>query len=335
MKYHLNLSRLIFLLAILSFFAAPWGMPSTYAQTSGEEGPYFYETGHRVSDAFYDYFVNHGGVGRFGYPITEAFVDTKSGLWVQYFQNVRIELHPENSEPYNILLGLLGEELGKRQAPIPVNQIPAANDPICYYFAETGHKLCHSFLDYYRANGSIDMFGYPITEYLYENGYIVQYFQRARFEWRPSRPAGQRVIVAALGEIYFDYAKLPKSLLAPVPDINALQPPKASAIVTGIFARSSVLNAITRQGGSQTGYVYVYDQLNQPISGASVTLVVKYPAPGKSETFVLPPTNSQGITFRSFPVGLVKPGQMVVMEFYITYNNTTITSRTSYMMWYY
>jgi hypothetical protein len=34
-------------------------------------------------------------------------------------------------------------------------------------------------------------------------------------------------------------------------------------------------------------------------------------------------------------LGSVKPGQMVVMEFIVIYNNLTTTTRTSYMMWYY
>jgi hypothetical protein len=53
------------------------------------------------------------------------------------------------------------------------------------YFAETGHHLSNrtGFLDFWRANGQVLIFGYPISEEIVENGRIVQYFERARLEY--------------------------------------------------------------------------------------------------------------------------------------------------------
>ncbi|NJM08377.1 L,D-transpeptidase [Candidatus Gracilibacteria bacterium] len=55
------------------------------------------------------------------------------------------------------------------------------------YFEQTGHHLSNraGFLDFWRANGRLLIFGYPISEELVENGRIVQYFERARFEYHP------------------------------------------------------------------------------------------------------------------------------------------------------
>lgn len=298
------------------------------AQTTDQEGPYFSATGHEVSETFFDYFTLNGGISRFGYPITEGYVE-RNGLYVQYFQKARLEWHPDNPDPYKILPGLLGEDLGKKQAPILASQIPAATDPNCIYFAETGHKVCNSFLSYFKANGGVDVFGYPITEYVQEKGLIVQYFQRALMEWHPGKPAGQRVVTAPLGQIYYDWAGLARDRLDPVPP-----PDNRIAAVTELKARASVLSAITSTGDIQTGYVYVYDQLGRPVSGAAVTLVVRFPN-GSSVSYTLQPTSKTGTAFQTFPVGSVKPGQMVVMEFLILYENLKITTRTSYMMWYY
>jgi hypothetical protein len=57
------------------------------------------------------------------------------------------------------------------------------------YFPATGHHLSNrsGFLDFWRANGQLHVFGYPITEEFVEQGRIVQYFERARFEYRPER----------------------------------------------------------------------------------------------------------------------------------------------------
>jgi hypothetical protein len=55
------------------------------------------------------------------------------------------------------------------------------------YFPQTGHHLSNraGFLDFWRANGQLLNFGYPLTEEFVENGLIVQYFERARFEYHP------------------------------------------------------------------------------------------------------------------------------------------------------
>ncbi len=60
------------------------------------------------------------------------------------------------------------------------------------YFAETGHHLSNrsGFLSFWRANGQKLLFGYPISEELVEGGRIVQYFERARFEFHPEAFGG-------------------------------------------------------------------------------------------------------------------------------------------------
>lgn len=69
------------------------------------------------------------------------------------------------------------------QAVTPAD-LPAATT---VYFPQTGHHLSNrsGFLDFWRANGQVLIFGYPITEELVEDGKVVQYFERARFEYHP------------------------------------------------------------------------------------------------------------------------------------------------------
>jgi hypothetical protein len=51
------------------------------------------------------------------------------------------------------------------------------------YFPETGHFLQGTFRAYWEQNGGVTLFGYPITEeYIREDGRVVQWFERARFE---------------------------------------------------------------------------------------------------------------------------------------------------------
>ncbi|NJP07974.1 MAG: hypothetical protein HC837_21305 [Chloroflexaceae bacterium] len=52
------------------------------------------------------------------------------------------------------------------------------------YFPETGHTLRGLFLFYWEGFGGVDIFGFPLTEEYMdsENGQVIQYFERARFE---------------------------------------------------------------------------------------------------------------------------------------------------------
>lgn len=68
------------------------------------------------------------------------------------------------------------------------NEAPGSSPEISgVYFPQTGHHLNNhaGFLDYWRANGQLLVFGYPITEPFVENGRTVQYFERVRFEYHP------------------------------------------------------------------------------------------------------------------------------------------------------
>ncbi|MBI5825362.1 MAG: hypothetical protein HZB18_15140 [Chloroflexi bacterium] len=73
------------------------------------------------------------------------------------------------------------------------------------YFSETGHNVKGDFLKYYNANPNATfLYGYPITEeFTSRDGKTVQYFQRARFEYRGELPEGQRIQLTTLGELTF------------------------------------------------------------------------------------------------------------------------------------
>ncbi|MBI5966131.1 MAG: hypothetical protein HY863_21835 [Chloroflexi bacterium] len=69
------------------------------------------------------------------------------------------------------------------------------------FFIETGHNVGGDFLKYYNSNANATiLYGYPLTEeFKNKDGRIVQYFQRARFEYWPELSEGQRVVPTSLG----------------------------------------------------------------------------------------------------------------------------------------
>ncbi len=325
--------RLIYWPGIMAIIISLVFAPAGYAQTSpAAQTPYFGQTGHSVDVFFVDYFTQRGGVDRFGYPITEAYTDETTGLYIQYFQRARLELHPANPHPYKIQLGLLGDELGKRTPPLAIKDIPAAANPSCHYFAETGHSACYQFLDYWKTQGGLAQFGYPISQPGLENGLIVQYFQRARLEWHPERAEAQRVQRAMLGKIYYEFAGLDPSRLKPVPekgDPGIRETPRPLEV----FAYPSVKDAIVARGAMQTAYIVVTDQLLQPLKGAAVTLVVHFPS--GDQTFTMPATDAKGTSTFTFPAGKFTPGTIVSMEYIITIHGLSKTTRFSYLLWHY
>lgn len=291
------------------------------------------DTGHAVRSPFYDYFVANGGVSQFGYPITKDYPDPQTGVLVQYFQNARFEWYPGNREGEKVKLAALGIEWGKLDPPIPISQIPSRNDPNCKYFEQTRHTLCYNFRDYWEKHDGAKLLGLPITEYKIEDSRIVQYFEYAKLEWHPEKPQGERVQLTPIGSDYYAFAKLPPERL------EAEEPPRDASLgekinqVTQLSARSSVFAPVASRGGSQIAFVYVFDQLNRPVEGAAVTLIVYHPT--HTQSLQLPITQANGVTYYTFPIGQdVKPGGVVNVEFQIDYEGITTSTRTSYMIWF-
>jgi hypothetical protein len=163
-------------------------------------GRVFPETGKCLSEPFLSYWNAHGQLAINGYPISDVFTETLEDAKqysVQYFERVRMELHPENQPPYNVLLG----QFGRRIHPADPPAAPINGDR---FFTETGHNLGGGFLVYWDANGGLAQFGYPISEEFVETledgkQYTVQYFERARFEWHPENQPPYDVLLGQFG----------------------------------------------------------------------------------------------------------------------------------------
>jgi len=276
------------------------GQTGFRVEAQAQSSVYFPETGHNVEGEFLTFFNQHSGLKVFGYPITEGF--NRDGRWVQYFQKVRMELHPENLPPYRVQLGLLGDELEYRQAPRPQQ---VANDQSHQYFLETGHTVAYAFLNFYNLNGGLDIFGYPISDFTTSvDGWIVQYFQRARMEWHPELSGDQRVALTDLGSVHFDVAGLNPDLKEPV--AAGFDPAQITLKVS-----ATVKVPITGQSGRQTLFVRVSDRHGNPIRNAFVLATVHYPA--SDQTFTMPATDDYGSTMYTFPIDGSHPGQLVVV----------------------
>jgi hypothetical protein len=171
---------------------------------------YFDATGHNLRDVFLNYWNQYGGLSLFGLPLTEEFEeasDTQPGktFLVQYFERNRFEYHPEyKGTKDEVLLGLLGVQLNSDQ--LFPQSTPFKNTASTVYFSQTRHSLGGAFYKYWKANGGLPIFGYPISEEYSEKNpddgktYTVQYFERNRFEYHPEfKGTPYEVLLGLLG----------------------------------------------------------------------------------------------------------------------------------------
>ena len=179
----------------------PTAQPSATPSSSPSAGSRcFAETSQCIGGAFLAYWDAHGGLPINGYPLTgervEKLEDGKQ-YTVQWFERVRMEFHPENLAPNNVLLGQFGRQIHPLDPPV-------AQKAGHSFFPQTGHNMPLDFFDFWNKNGGVSQFGFPLTEEFTEKledgrSYTVQYTERARFERHPENGFINTVLLGQFG----------------------------------------------------------------------------------------------------------------------------------------
>lgn len=214
-----NLPVYVLTLSLLAAFTAT--VPSSARAQTAERC--FSETGYCISGPIREFWEQNGGLAVFGLPLgpqQEIAGEGGTPIQAQWFERHRLELHPENPAPYNVLLGRLGvdrlAQQGRNWQDFPRLDPNNADAERCRYFRETDHQVCDQFLEAFRSYGlsfanapgvsdaeSLALFGLPISEPISEtiNGvdYTVQWFERARFELHPENQPPFVVLFGLLG----------------------------------------------------------------------------------------------------------------------------------------
>jgi hypothetical protein len=302
---------------VLTVLLTRWGL--VHAQSASLQ--YFPETGHNVQGDFLRFYKNVKDPKLvFGYPITEQ-ITSKDGKTVQYFQRARFELHTEESEGQRVQLTSIGQATYK-----PAGQLNINNRSGCEVFA-TGYRVCFAFLDFYKADGNTTQFGNPISPFEFHDNLIVQYFEKARFEWRADRPEGQRVVITDLGRLYFDQLGEDQAYLKSVRPLDATINP-----ILSISVRAFVLKAVTLSNGQQTVYVVVQSQTLQAVSKATGKASIHWPDGRVDDYFFT--TNNSGVGVVTFKFADQKQGELVPIDIAITYQGLSGTTKTSFRIWF-
>ncbi len=145
---------------------------------------YFPQTSHHLSNrsGFLNFWRSNGQVYIFGYPISEELVE--QGHIVQYFERARFEYRPDLATDQQVQLGLVGREILAAQG-VPGTIDDPQNGAL--YFPETRHSLSGEFRRLWEKRGGLQVFGFPLSETVDENGRSVQYFERAKLVYLPEQ----------------------------------------------------------------------------------------------------------------------------------------------------
>lgn len=281
--------RFVFGSLLLVALLAASHIPASYAQADQQ---CFEETGYCISGRLLSYWQQNGGLAVFGYPISAQGPETTDDgqtVQAQWFERNRLELHPENQPPYDVLLGRLGvqrlEQEGRNWFTFPKAPPDEGAQAGCQYFPVTGHRVCGLFLDYYQqhglsglnGDGSLALFGLPISEPAMETNsaggtVMTQWFERARMELHPENAPPYNVELGLLGDEVREAQYSPSQPVTPPPTATTVP-----ANITSVNIRVDHNYPATvrvRAQGFLPNSCYTLGNTTQQRSGDTVTITI-------------------------------------------------------------
>jgi hypothetical protein len=147
----------LIMLALVGLFAT-----AAAPATAQIEQTCFAQTGFCIEGRIGQFWAQNGGLITFGYPIRneeDMQIDGRT-YTAQWFERARIELHPENAAPFDVLLGHVGAErlaqMGRDWTQFPRSQPQLG----CQFVAQTGHNICGPIKAIWQSRG-LDLYGQP------------------------------------------------------------------------------------------------------------------------------------------------------------------------------
>ena len=169
------------------------------------------------------FWQTNNGIQLFGEPIDNesAHRFIHEAYHIQNFERARVEFRFSQPKPYNFQLGLIGQEWLDRYHSELSPLMPSDEATLqgthasCIALNNAQYTVCGAFRTFYQGHGlnfdnlafvtnaeSLALFGLPLTPAMRwtRNGqtYIVQLFERARFEYHTENPAASRVLLGRI-----------------------------------------------------------------------------------------------------------------------------------------
>lgn len=251
-----------------------------------------------IADEFRAFYLENGGLRVFGFPLTEAYLDSDSQRLVQYFQQLRLEYDGVEDR---VVVTPLGQWALSEQTRL-ASERPADTRST----GQPGNgewRVEDAFLTFYETYGGESVFGRPISDQLNEGGNRMQYFENARLDWRPEAPLDYRVQPGRLGEAHYRLVGLFK--------YPGRSRPLDSAGVREADVSATLRAPILYDDEEQIVYVDVRTPEGQrPVAGVSVVATVYY-NDDSVESIDLVETDGTGHTHGTLTLNDLLPGQKV------------------------
>lgn len=104
------------------------------------------------------------------------------------------------------------------------------------YFSETGQTIQGDFLRFFDTYGGVENFGLPLTGEMPVDGWLVQYFEKARLEHHPENEPAYRVTAGWLGELLRrQQPPIPTGHIPPANDPHRRYYPQTGHTLSGDF----------------------------------------------------------------------------------------------------
>ncbi len=284
-----------------------------------------------VDNEFRDYYNSKGGRTISGPAISPPIID--NGIKVQYFQNVRLEYHPDLPLDHRVVTSPLGLMFSDVEPCLKPEEVL----PNAFYLG--CHSVREEVLIFFNKYGGIQFFGYPLSELsIAEDQRFVQKFERAFIIWDKSKPMGSRFSLANLGQRACE-ARCPP-LLGSVPIQSTQTPAQPSAtessnsLAVKIKIRSELEYPIFPvKTHEQELKIWVQDtKTGAPLPNINGVVVIQIP--GQALTYALPLTDAYGYTTLSFTLGpTLKSGEVIYYTITVVSDEITISSSGSFLAW--
>ncbi len=313
---------MLILIVLVTGGLVVWGWQVVAAQ--GIEAEYFPQTGHVVAGEFLRTYKSvDNPLLVYGYPITDAFEDTKTQKIVQYFERARFELNIEIYAELPVTRTQLGTLLYEPGTPMKITK----NSLACRQFSGNDNQVCFDFLDFFEENGDVAQFGEPISNMEFHGDRIYQYFQLARLELHLDRPPLERVKISNLGLQYF--IKVREDPRRRLPN----QQQKTVQTIINIKARAFPKTGVIASGDEQAIYVVVHDQNFLPVADVKVDVEITLPSGEVLRSSESLETDAKGIAslklknVRSDVVG------EAIVRVKVHYGSLEDQTKTSFRVW--
>jgi hypothetical protein len=282
------LARTIALVAIIALAATllPHGVR---AQDTSANLVYFDGTGQTLGGAFYDAWLEQGGLGEAGAPVSAAV--QQGDRWVQWFEHTRLEVSKptlDQAAAEDVQAGTIGMALAES---FGLSRWHPAFQPVSGEVAEgvrafpNGHTLANAFLDDWETDDGETRLGAPISEEFSIGEKVYQFFERGALSW--SGPTGVEVV--SLG--YLD-AALNGNL-----QLGTAQPDGVPVYSGGGGSRWIDINLSNYTIAAYEGNTQVFSSVIVDGASATPTATGTFHTYWKLETQTMEGPNTDGTTF--------------------------------------